>query len=127
MEEGLKSRIILILAIMCAIFFIGTFKSCIDVGRYRKAKDTETTKRFEIEERMAKYVQEKTMAEQKFKTAEKELEEAKDTLEQTKKDLTQAQLVNDSLKEELAKMAKLKEKLEDDLKEALISGKKSKK
>jgi hypothetical protein len=38
----------------------------------------------------------------------------------------QEQLVNQSLKEELQKVSKLKEALEEDLKEALVTGKSAK-
>ena len=51
---------------------------------------------------------------------EKELEDTKAENETTKKALLQEQLVSQSLKEELQKVTKLKETLEDDLKDALV-------
>ncbi|MDP2831088.1 MAG: hypothetical protein Q8O02_02415, partial [Candidatus Omnitrophota bacterium] len=58
---------------------------------------------------------------------ENESEELKAALEAIKKALLQDQLVNMSLKEELQKVTKLKEKLEEDLRQALGNGKKLKK
>ena len=43
-------------------------------------------------------------------------------MEATKKSLVQEQLISSSLKTELEKISKLKEALEEDLKEALVKG-----
>jgi len=123
MEETIKNRIILILAILSAIFFIGTVSSCSNAYRQKTARDKEMATRLDLEEKMSKFSQEKTTLEEKLKTRDKELEAAKAGHEATKKALVQEQLVNQSLKEELQKITKLKETLEEDLKEALVQAK----
>jgi hypothetical protein len=39
MEEGLKNRVILILAVLSAIFFISTLKSCGTSLQLKKSRD----------------------------------------------------------------------------------------
>src|SRR3989338_4310667 len=109
MEEAIKNRVILILAILTAIFFIGTVGSCSNVGRLKIYRDKEMAQRLEAEEKLNAAIQ--------------ELAEEKVAHQASKKALLQEQLVNQSLKEELQKLTKLKEALEEDLKEALVSGK----
>jgi multidrug resistance efflux pump len=119
MEENLKSRVIFILALLSLIFFLVTMASCGSLFRYKKAKDKETAARFDLEERVNKLTQEKTLAESKLNSLSEELKKERTALEQ-------AELVSQSLKEELDKVTKLKEKLEEDLKEALVAVKSAK-
>jgi len=126
MEESLKTRIILILAILSTIFFIGTVSSCSNAYRQKASRDKEMAMRLDLEEKMTKFSQERTTVEEKLNTAAKELEEEKAAHQATKKALVQEQLVNQSLKEELQKVTKLKEALEEDLKEALVASKAAK-
>lgn len=123
MEEEIEKRIILILTILTVIFFLVAVRSCSDVQKYRKAKDKETAFRFEIEDKMNKFLQEKQGYEEKVKNAFLALEEEKAAHQASKKALVQEQLVDQSLKEELEKVTKLKEALEEDLKEALTGSK----
>jgi hypothetical protein len=127
MDETMKNRIIMILSILTVIFLILSIGSCIDGMRMRNLRDKEITVRLDLEEKMSKFLQEKTTIENKANAQEKELEEEKAAHQATKKALVQEQLVNQSLKEELQKVSKLKEALEEDLKEALVTGKKPKK
>ncbi len=127
MDEALKNRIVIILAVFSAVFFFGTLSSCNSAIRQKAARDKEMAARLALEERTSKYVQEKSALEEKTKAKENETEELKAALEATKKVLVQNQLVNMSLKEELQKVTKLKETLEEDLKQALANGKKFKK
>lgn len=123
MEEALHKRIIIALAVLTAIFFIGSLKSCATAAQMRRIRDKEMAARLELEEKMSKFSQEKSGLEEKANTAQKALEEEQAAQQATKKALVQEQLVNESLKEELQKVTKLKEALEEDLKEALIKGK----
>jgi chromosome segregation ATPase len=127
MEEGLKNRVILILGILSVIFFVSTIGSCSNAGRQRQARDKEMVTRLELEEKMSKFSQEKAGLEEKLQAAEKQLQEEKTAHEVTQKSLRQEQLVGQSLKSELEKVTRLKETLEEDLKEALSKGKTSKK
>lgn len=127
MEESLKNRIILILSILTVILFIGLISSCNNTYRQKLARDKEMSSRLDMEEKMGKFSQEKTVIEEKLKASQKELDEEKAAYQATGKALVQEQLVNISLKDELTKVTRLKEALEEDLKEALTAGKKSKK
>ncbi len=123
MEESFKNRIILILGILTVIFFIGTVSSCSNAKRQKVARDKEMAARLDLEEKMNKFGQEKLALEKKITALSQELAEVQATGETTNKALLQEQLVSDSLKKEILKLTKLKEKLEEDLKEALVTGK----
>jgi len=125
-EDILKNRVILILVILTVIFFIATVGSCSNVHRYRVARDKEMATRLDLEEKMSKFMQDKTAMQDKINSLTQELGEEKAAHQATKKALLQEQLVNQSLKEELQKVTKLKEALEEDLKEALVTGKTTK-
>ena len=119
MDEAIKNRIILILSILSAIFFISTLGSCNNAFRQKAARDKEMVTRLDLEEKMTKFSQEKIAADDKIKAIQKQSEEEKAANEVAKKALMQEQLVNQSLKDELSKVTKLKDTLEEDLKEAL--------
>jgi len=123
MEESFKNRIILILGILTVIFFIGTVSSCSNAKRQKASRDKEMAARLDLEEKMNKFGQEKLATEKKLSTLSQGLAEAQAAGENTKQALLQEQLANDSLKKEILKLTKLKEKLEEDLKEALVAGK----
>ena len=106
MEEGLKNRIVVILAILSAVFFFGTLSSCNNAMRQKASRDKELAARLQLEEMVSKFSQERSALEEKVKAKEKEAAEAKTSLEEVKKILVQEQLVNQSLKEELQKVTK---------------------
>jgi len=116
MEESLKNRLILILVILSVIFFLGTIRSCGTVRKLKSALvelDKEKAVSWDAEQRVSEFKKEKMIL-------SKELQEAKASLEATRKTLSEAELASQSLKDELEKVAKLKEQLEEDLKEALV-------
>ena len=119
MEESLKNRIIIVLVMLALIFFIGMIKSCSDSGRYKINGNNEMRTRLDCEEKLNNFSQEKAAIENKVNAATQALEEERAALTATKKALLQEQLVNQSLKEEIEKITKLKEALEEDLKGAL--------
>lgn len=128
MEKTIKDRIILILAVLSVILFIATLSSCGSTHRLKFSRDKEMAMRLDLEEKMNKLSGEKTTLEEKLNGKDAELAEENASHQATKKALVQEQLVNQSLKDELQKVTKLKEALEADLKEALVTGKtKSKK
>ncbi len=120
MEEGIKSRVILILAILSAIFFISAISSCNDARKWKKDRDSEKSTRFDLEERAQKFNAEKARLEDGYKKAEKAAADIKAELDRTKEALAQEQAANKNLAEELDKVTKLKETLEENLKEALV-------
>ena len=119
MEESLKNRIIIALVILALIFLIGMIKSCSDSGRYKINGSNEMRTRIDCEEKLNNFSKEKAAMENKANAATQSLEEERAALAATKKALLQEQLVSQSLKEEIEKITKLKEALEEDLKEAL--------
>lgn len=121
MEEAVKNRIILILSILSAILFISSVSSCANAARQRSARDNEMSTRLDLEEKINKFSQEKSVIESKMQSALKDLGEEKEAHKATQNELSQEKLVNKSLKEELQKVVKLKEALEKDLKEALVN------
>ena len=127
MEDSLKNRILIILAILSSVFFFCTLSSCNSAMRQKAGRDKEMAARLQLEEKMNKFSQERSALEEKVKAKEKEAEEVKVTLEAAKQVLVQEQLVNQGLKEELQKVTKLKETLDEELRQALVNGKKTKK
>jgi len=125
MEETLKNRVILMLGLLTVIFFIGTVSSCSNAQRQKVARDKEMAIRLDLEEKMNKFGQAKLALEKKLNTLSQELAEVQAAGETTKKALLQEQLVSESLKKEVLKVTKLKDKLEEDLKEALVTSKSS--
>ena len=93
------------------------------MGQLRSSRDNEMATRLDLEEKMGKFMQEKQALEKKINDLTQALEEEKAGHRTTQKALLQEQLVNQSLKEEIVKVTKLKETLEEDLKEALVTGK----
>lgn len=117
MDEVLKNRILIILAALSVVFFFGTLSSCNSAMRQKAARDKEMAARLALEERMSRFSQDKSTLEERAKAKEKEAQELKDALEAAKKALLQGQLVNQSLKEELEKVTKIKDALEENSKE----------
>jgi hypothetical protein len=127
MDEAIKNRIVIILAVLSTIFFFSTLSSCNNATRQRAARDKEMAARLALEEKTSKYAQERSALEEKAKAKEKEVQELKSTLEIVQKSLAQEQLVSQSLKEELEKAAKLKVTPEKGSGQVLADGKKPKK
>jgi chaperonin cofactor prefoldin len=127
MEENLKTRLVIILGVLTAIFFISTVSSCSNAARQKSLREKEMMTRLDSEEKLSKFLQEKQSLESKLASANKALEEEKSGSDAAKKALLQEQLINQSLKDELQKVSKLKEALEIDLKEALAAKAKARK
>lgn len=126
MEEGIKNRVIIILAVLTVIFFVSTVGSCSNANRQRLNRDKEMAARLDLEEKMSKFTQEKEAIETKLNSLTQELEEEKAGHQATQKALLEEQLISQSLKVELQKVTKLKEVLEEELKEALVTGRSKK-
>ena len=120
MEESVKSKFILLLSVLTGILFIIAVSSCAKIRGLKRIKDDEMLTRLTCQEEVKNI---KEGLNSSLRSKEKELEEESKILEATKKSLAQEQMVNLSLKEELAKVTKLKEALE----EALINCKNAKK
>ncbi len=127
MDETLKNRVVIILAVIAALLFFATLSSCNSAWHQKSAHDKELAARIMLEERISKFSQEKSALEEKAKARENEAAALKVALDTAKKAQVQEELVNQSLKEELDKVTKLKEILENDLKAEAASRKNFKK
>lgn len=123
MDEAAKNKLIIILIVLTAIFLIISVGSCNDSHRYNLARNKEMAARLDLEEKINKITQEKNAIEQKLNSAAMTLDDENLAHETTKKALLGQASLNQELKEELEKVIKLKETLEEDLKEALLAGK----
>lgn len=137
MEETIKNRIIVILSISAIILLISTINANLNVRRLNRELTIQKDEKFELEKRFnsekATLEKEKAILEEEKATLEEEkkslsiqIEEKLKEIEELKRDLKAEKLMTETLKIELEKMAKLKEKLEEDLKEALVTKPKKK-
>lgn len=122
-----KNRTIVILAIVVLLFLIFNIGSCVNAYNQNTARKKEMFQRLDLEEKMAKAVQDNAAAAEKIKGLQKQLDEAKANLEEAKKDLTEEKLVSESLKEESQKVTRSKDALEEELKKITATAKKAKK
>jgi len=106
MDEGLKDRVVIILAVLTLIFFFGTLSSCGSAMRQKARSDKEMAARIALEEKVSKFAQESSALEEKAKAKEKEAEAARLELEAAKKALIEEQAVNQGLKDQLQKAGK---------------------
>jgi cell shape-determining protein MreC len=118
MEESVKEKLVVLLAVLAGIFFITSISSCAKIKGLKRLKDDEMLERLTCQEEV-KNIKDGMVSD--LKSRQKELEDERTSHESTKKALAQEQLVNQSLKEELQKVTKLKEALE----EALVNCRKS--
>ena len=125
MEENIKGRAIIILAVLTVLLFILNIGSCANSFSQGSARRTEMAQRMELEEKLSKLTQEKAAVIDKLKVKDKELDDEKTAHTGTKKALLQEQMISQSLKDDLQKVTKVKESLEAELKQTL-SGKKAK-
>lgn len=120
MGEGIKDRIILILIVLMIIFFVSTVSSCLEVAKLKKTINQEMTVRMESEESALNLSRENADLKQKIAQLNTDLDQEKAAHKVTRDTLNQELLVSQSLREEIEKLTKLKEKLEENLKEALV-------
>lgn len=95
------------------IFFVSTIGSCSSAFRQKAARDKEMVTRLDAEEELNKIKRQTQTNEDKVKDLTQELEQEKAVHQLTKKALSQEQLVNKSLKDELEKISKRNEELEE--------------
>jgi len=120
-----QEKPVLMLAILSLVLFVFNIGSCISSYGQNTELKKEMAQRLDTEEKMTRANQEKAALLEKLKIKEKESEEDKAALQATRKALTQEQLVCRNLQDELEKVTKLKEALEDNLKKALADNKKA--
>ena len=121
--DVLKNRLAVILGILNVIFLLVAINSCSQNRKIIDVKHKEEIKRYDAEKELNKISSDKLRIEDEMKKLVQETAQEKVDLESAKKALLQEQLINKSLKGELEKLSKLKDALEQDLKNALVSGK----
>ncbi len=111
-----KDKAIVILAVLSVLLFVLNIGSCINASNQNALRKKEMLQRLDVEEKTSKTLQERTGLAEKLAAREKELDEARVTIEAAKRALAQEQMNNISLKEELDKVVKLKDALQEELK-----------
>lgn len=119
-EEKVKDRIILIVGLLCCIFFIWAIGASSGISKHKRDLESERRRRLELEEQNVNFSKEKSALEENVRQLTGQLEEEKATQQITNKALVQERKISMDLREELEKVIRLKEALEEDLKEALI-------
>ncbi len=126
MEENIKKRVMLILIVICGVLFITNISSCMLAQKSRGAFNKEMSTRMDLEEKLSKFTQEKAAAEAKLTKLNQDFEQEKSEHKKDSVKLDQDEQIIQSLKEELQKLNKLNDKLEEDLKAARVSSKSTK-
>lgn len=122
MEDKLKNRVMLALGILSVILLVTTINSCKSQRSQESRWRKEMALRLDSEEKANKITQDQAVLSEKLRKSEEALQESGKSLESAKKALVQEQLVNQNLRVEMDKLNKLKQALEEDLKEALVNG-----
>lgn len=122
-----KNKTVIILTISVLLLLVFNIGSCINAYSQNSGRKKEMFQRIDLEEKMARAAQESADANARLKGLQKQLDDEKSNFQAAKKALIQEQLVNDSLKEELQNLTKVKEALEEELKKHAANTKKAKK
>lgn len=118
MKENLKNKIILALGILIVIFFISSIGSYQEVVKQKKLVSQERDERMELEKRIVSLSDLRADSEQKIKQLQESLNQEKANYQEAMGGLNQE---ISELKQQLETVTKLKERLEEDLGQALIS------
>ncbi len=117
MDDQLKDKVLLASIVLAAVCLVLAISLGISAGKNKTGLQKELVLRMETEEKLSGISSRTT-------SLESDLKKAQDELSQAKSALSQEQLANQALKSELEKVTLLKEQLEKDLKEALVSNQK---
>jgi uncharacterized membrane protein YhiD involved in acid resistance len=124
--DALKNRIVIVLGVLNVVFLLIAVNSCSQCKKCIDVKRKEEIMRYDAERELNRVSNDKAAFEEKMLKAEAALTQASGAAESAQKAFAQEQLVNKSLKAEIAKLSRLKDALEQDLKNALGSGKSEK-
>ena len=127
MEDAVKTRAILILGILSAILLFSTISANFAANKCKADMQKELGGKIAAEEKLDAALKEKSNWQANIDNLQKQLDGERAAKEAGGKSLAQEQLVNQSLRDELEKVTKLKEKLEENLKDVLVSKPESKK
>jgi len=118
-----KNKIVIILAVLAVVLFIFNIGSCVNAYSQNSSRKKEMFQRMELEEKSSKLALDNANTAGKLKELQKQLDQEAAAGLAAKQALTQEQLVNSSLKEDLQKLTKAKEVLEEELKKQLANKK----
>ena len=113
MDEQLKDRVLIAMAIITVICLIVAISSSIAVQKNKRSLHREMVLRMDIEEKLINVTP-------KVDVLENELRNTKANLEGATKTIKDLKTINAELRNELEKVNKLKETLEENLKDALV-------
>lgn len=113
LDEQLKDRIMIALAILTAMCLVLAISSSMASQKSKRALQKEMILRLENEEKL-------TNLTPKMESIESQLKNSQTNIEGLNKQLEDQNLINKELRLELEKMTKLKQALENNLKEALV-------
>lgn len=116
MAESLRSKIVILLILLCLLFLLSSIKSCGNAYRQKSARDREMANRLDLEEQMSGVLKDKAMAEEKLKARTKELTEQTAERKAVQLALAQEQSISASLKKELERATEQKNLIEEELK-----------
>jgi len=118
-----KNKTLIILAVVTLVLLISNITSCVNVYNQDSLRKKEMLQRMDIEEKMSKSAQDNAALALKLKTIQKELNDEIAAHQATKKMLIQEQMIGESLKDDLQRVTKIKEALEEELNKKLKTNK----
>ncbi|MFH1577814.1 MAG: hypothetical protein ABIC18_01915 [Candidatus Omnitrophota bacterium] len=117
MRGNSKNEIIIALSLLMVIFFISSISSCQSSAKQKKIVNQEKRLRMGLEEKAMALSSQNLVLEQKIIQLEESFKQ-EELISQAREEALKKEI--SGLEEGLAKVNKLKERLEDNLKEALI-------
>ena len=125
MDRGnVKQSVVFVISIVAVSALAVVF--CFNAGVNRKARDKEMALRMDMEEKLSKFSDEKAALATRFSEMSAQLDVVKNSEGTLKQSLVQEQMISQELKEELDKLTRLKQGLEDELR-SITAGEKLKK
>lgn len=117
-----KNKVVLGLAMGNVLLLLLAASSCNVSYKYKKLSDKEAELRFDSQEKAERMSRERQNVEEALKQATAAVEQERSLRQAAEKALTQQQMINESMQAEVEKLRKLKEKLEQEIKDALAAG-----
>lgn len=119
----LKNKPVIILGICCLVLLFINMQSCSQGKKCLQAKQKGEIKLYDAEKALNDTLEAKSGLEARLGKTEAALAEVRSALETAQKALLQEQMINKSLNVEIEKLRALNNALENDLKDAVASGK----
>lgn len=120
MEDDIRGKLFPIMVLLTLVFLVTTVRSCGTIQKQKSLKEKEMSAKLDAEEELSEI---KKSRDVQILVKDKELQDEKNSHEATRRILDQERLVNKELRSELDKITKVKEVLEEELKDVLVSSK----